>query len=130
MEFAVRPVFLDNFSIDIKNDIIVMKGSLFSQNSEEIMEPFIDAFHDEAVAKGVKQITVDIVELTFLNSSGIKVLAAWISNVDILSEEQRYQILFRCNSAHLWQETSITTLALLSPEVVKKEFVGNFDSYV
>lgn len=130
MEIDIEPVRVDNCTIEMKKGMVMMRGALYTKESETCLSPFFELLHKALMAEKAARIIVDMVELTSLNSAGIKVLAAWISIIDNLPEDKKYRIIFRCNSAHLWQETSITTLIMLSPGIVSKEFVGNFKSYV
>ena len=73
------------------------------------------------VFERVKDIIVDITNLRFLNSAGIRELVDWVMKLNSLTEDEKYKIKFLCSSEHKWQESSISTLIYLNPEFTSKE---------
>ena len=82
------------------------------------MHDFFTELHQYVLEHEIKRVDVDITKLKFLNSAGIKVLIDWIILITELSEDNRYQLFFICDSKSFWQETSINTLAIIDSSIV------------
>jgi hypothetical protein len=81
-----------------------------------VLDRFLGLLHQQAVSRELSEVTLDLWELEFINSSCLKAMVAWIYKVD--TEGRPYKIrLLRDASLH-WQRTSIATLQRLAPEVV------------
>jgi hypothetical protein len=81
-----------------------------------VLDRFLGLLHREALARELLEVTIELRELEFINSSCLKAMVAWIYKVD--TEGRPYKIrLLRDPSLH-WQRTSIATLQRLAPEVV------------
>ena len=81
-----------------------------------VLDRFLGLLHDEALSQELREVTIELAELEFINSSCLKAMVAWIYKVD--TEGRPYTIrLVRDASMH-WQRTSLATLQRLAPEVV------------
>lgn len=81
-----------------------------------VLDRFLGQLHGHALAQALGEVTVELQELEFINSSCLKAMVAWIYKVD--NEGRPYKIrLVRDASLH-WQRTSVATLQRLAPEVV------------
>ena len=80
--------------------------------------------HEKIVNNHLKEIDVDVRELNFLNSRGIREFVFWIMSNEKLSINQKYNINIIYTKKKAWQKMSFTTLALLSPKLVK-QFVAS-----
>jgi hypothetical protein len=81
-----------------------------------VLDRFLGLLHEQAVSRGFQEVTIELRELEFINSSCLKAMVAWIYKVD--TEGRPYKIrLLRDASLH-WQRTSIATLQRLAPDVV------------
>jgi hypothetical protein len=87
------------------------------------IEPFISEVHNSVLSNNIKEIVVDITDLRFLNSAGIRELVDWIMKLGNLTEDKKYRIKFLCSSEYQWQESSMSTLVFLNPECTSKETV-------
>ena len=85
------------------------------------MEPFLNEVHASIVDNNIKDITVDITDLRFLNSAGIRELVDWVMKLNSLEDDKKYKIKFLCSSEHKWQESSMSTLIYLNPDYTSKE---------
>ncbi len=104
-------------------DKITISGSVEVADPGKIMGPFFKEAHQSILANNVKAVDVDITNLTFLNSSGIKEFVDWVIKLEELSDDQRYKINFQCNPELVWQESSISTIELLNSDYISKEGV-------
>ena len=62
--------------------------------------------------------TVDLTQVSFMNSSGILTLVRWITKAKAHGAGTGYKIVLRYDRNVTWQRTSIPTLAKLAPNVV------------
>jgi hypothetical protein len=84
-----------------------------------VLDRFLALLHQQALARELREVTLELEELEFINSSCLKAMVAWIYKVD--TEGRPYKIrLLRDASLH-WQRTSLATLQRLAPEVVTVE---------
>jgi hypothetical protein len=81
-----------------------------------VLDRFLGLLHEQAVSREFREVTLELWELEFINSSCLKAMVAWIYKVD--TEGRPYKIrLLRDASLH-WQRTSLATLKRLAPDVV------------
>jgi hypothetical protein len=81
-----------------------------------VLDRYLGLLHQQAVSRELREVTLELWDLEFINSSCLKAMVAWIYKVD--TEGQPYKIrLLRDASLH-WQRTSIATLQRLAPDVV------------
>lgn len=96
------------FEIKLQNNTLIFVGQLEKMEYAEV-----DAF-----LRGVDQMfsaqncVIDLVNLKFLNSSGIRALATFL-----LGSPKNFEI--RVNNSITWQKESIPALACLKPEGIK-----------
>jgi hypothetical protein len=84
-----------------------------------VLDRYLGLVHQLAVSRELREVTIELEELEFINSSCLKAMVAWIYKVD--TEGRPYKIrLLRDSSLH-WQRTSIATLQRLAPDVVSVE---------
>lgn len=110
--------------LKVENDRVYIIGNIESRQPGDFMTHFFSELHNMLVDKAIGLIEVDITQLKFLNSSGIKELAKWIMNLNSLPDEKKYKIKFICDKNLVWQDTSIATLTFLNPENILKEFIN------
>jgi hypothetical protein len=84
-----------------------------------VLDRFLALLHRQALALELREVTLELEELAFINSSCLKAMVAWIYKVD--TEGQPYKIVLIRNSALHWQRTSLATLQRLAPEIVVLE---------
>jgi hypothetical protein len=81
-----------------------------------VLDRFLGLLHDEALSQELREVTIELAELEFINSSCLKAMVAWIYKVD--TEGRPYTIRLVRDAAMHWQRTSLATLQRLAPEVV------------
>ena len=64
------------------------------QRGNTLLDTFLQAADQQAVAAGVKEIVVDFRELEFMNSSCLKALVTWLRRAREHAPEERYAIRF------------------------------------
>lgn len=98
--------------------LVTITGDIDMQDPAKLLDPFFQELHRQAVQKGTKRVDLDVRQLNFLNSSGIRALAKWIMALLPLKVEQRYQIRMLHNKGLAWQAASLPTLTFLVPGAV------------
>lgn len=86
------------------------------------LAPYLASVHRRVCEERSAMISVDCRELYFMNSSCIKVLLAWISQVSQLPSAERYVIRFLCNPNLPWQRRTVDAMQAFAPRVVESEF--------
>ena len=74
------------------------------------LDRFLTALHREARLHGVKEVTVDMRALDFMNSSCLKSLVSWVTQIQVLSSPTMY-----------WQKRSLHAICCLANEIVSVE---------
>lgn len=101
---------------DISDGIkVVVSGDIDMQDPSTLLDPFFDKIHNGAISSGIKTVELDVTNLTFLNSSGIKAIAKWIMKLATVEANKKYLIKIIQNKAVAWQATSLQTLTFLVP---------------
>lgn len=112
---ALFQVAEEKYSASVVSDAqgtrVQFRGTISTPNPAVVINPFVDAIHDELVKAGAKEVQVDFRELEFCNSSGFKSFIHWIRKIQELPEAQRYGLRFLSNPARKWQRTSLLALS-------------------
>src|SRR5438128_9709292 len=74
------------------------------------LEKLLPRIHAEAKRLGVRDVTVDIRALEFMNSSCFKCFVSWITEIQDLPEAAQYQVKFVSNPQLHWQKRSLHSL--------------------
>lgn len=115
----IKPVHIDGVDIQFINGDVSISGNIIQKNPEIFMFDFFDKLHEFMLENGNRNININIQNLKFLNSSGIKVIVDWIIKVKALPENKRYTICFICDSVSTWQETIISTLSIIDNRIIE-----------
>jgi hypothetical protein len=91
------------------------------QRGNTLLDSFLQAADQQAVAAGVKEIVVDFRELEFMNSSCLKALVTWLRRAREHAPEQRYAIRFVHEPQAHWQIRSFSALAAFGRGVLTIE---------
>jgi len=120
---TAKPIAESGVELKASGTTVTISGSINHPKPGMFMEPFIDEVHNSIVANGIKAISVDITNLRFLNSAGIREFVDWVMKLNELDVAKRYSIKFLCNAEHKWQESSMSTLIFLNAEYTSKETI-------
>lgn len=74
--------------------------------------------HAEAQRLGVKEVVIDLTELEFLNSSGIKHFVSWLRDASLLPAESSYGIRLISSPLVPWQRRSLNALQCFAPKLL------------
>ncbi|HEY4181544.1 MAG TPA: hypothetical protein VGM90_32075 [Kofleriaceae bacterium] len=84
----------------------------------DALEMMLGRVHAEAKRLGVRNVTVDMRKLEFMNSSCFKTLVSWITDVQELPEAARYKVTFLSNPKLYWQKRSLHSLRSFAVDLV------------
>lgn len=81
----------------------------------------LGAVHDAALEHGSQRVTVDLMQLEFMNSSCIKAFVTWLARMQREPEQRQYRVVFVSNPEILWQKGSLRAFQCLAPDHVAVE---------
>jgi hypothetical protein len=82
------------------------------------LDHFLREVHTEAQRCLAEEVTVDVRQLEFMNSSCLKSFVWWISTVQEQLGEGKYRIVFVSSPSVYWQRRSLNALACLANEII------------
>ncbi len=116
----IGPISSSGMFLETKNGEVIISGQTKTSNPGKLMQPFFDDVQDLILKNNINEIKVNIKDLSYLNSSGIKEFANWILKLDALPESRKYTITFVYDPEVKWQETFVSTISCLNQEFIKK----------
>jgi hypothetical protein len=103
-------------------DTLRIKGTITRKEPSADLSGFFKAVHRDAISRRLAEVCVDVSELTFVNSSSIRLFIDWA--VWVKSEPTHgYVLKFRTSRLITWQTTAFSALTSLMKEVVRVERV-------
>jgi hypothetical protein len=112
----IDPIDIDKFQMKAEGNTIYFIGVLSTRNPDALLGPFIEKVHNNVTQMNIKEIKVNLTELSFINSAGIRVLANWVIKNRQLPENKKYKIHFISNYQYAWQKNNMQALTLLNKE--------------
>ena len=82
------------------------------------LDRFLRDVHDEAQRSRVEEVSGDVRQLEFMNSSCLKCFVWWIGTVQEQAPDGRYRIVFVSSPSVYWQRRSLNALACLANELI------------
>lgn len=82
------------------------------------LDRFLRDIHSEAQRCLAEEVTVDVRQLEFMNSSCLKCFVWWIGAVQEQVGDGRYRIVFVSSPTVYWQRRSLNALACLANEII------------
>lgn len=98
------------------------RGTITSKDPGQDLAGFTRAAHRAAMDDGLPELKVDVSELTFVNSSAIRLFIDWATWVKE-SKGKAYKLRFATSRRVTWQKTSFMALRTLAGEVLSVEHV-------
>ena len=95
----------------VDGDIIYVAGEI-----DQLMAGFFEIVHNMALGENLPLVRVDVTELSFLNSSGIKEFLSWILRRNRIPVEKKYKINFLFDPSISWQPVTLPRLRDLDPD--------------
>jgi hypothetical protein len=85
------------------------------------LDPFFRQLHAEMCSSGLPEVTVDLRELYFMNSSCLKAFVSWVVSIAKLPSPSAYRVKFWSNPRLHWQQRSLKAIAAFAPNLVTIE---------
>jgi hypothetical protein len=77
--------------------------------------------HAAAIAAGAREVTVDMRQLEFMNSSCFKTFISWIGQVQEVEAPRQYKVRFLSDGAKHWQRRSLGALTCFAVDLIRVE---------
>jgi hypothetical protein len=100
----------------VDGDTIYMAGEIDQLSPRDFMAGFFEIVHNMALGESLPLVRVDVTELLFLNSSGIKEFLSWILRRNRIPAEKKYKINFLFDPTVSWQPVTLPRLRDLDPD--------------
>ncbi len=82
------------------------------------LDHFLHEVHQEAQRAHVEEVTVDVRQLEFMNSSCLKCFVWWVTTVQDQPVDTKYRIVFLSSPSVYWQRRSLDALACLAGDII------------
>lgn len=102
-------------SLRVDGETVFIAGEIDQLSPRDFMAGFLEIVHSMALSEGLAEVKVDVTELSFLNSSGIKEFLSWILRRNRIPPEKKYKINFLFDPAVAWQPITLPRLRDLDP---------------
>ena len=105
--------------VDREGSVVTLVASgTVDQLSNTAFERALRTLHDDAVASPTTEAVVDLRAVEFMNSSGLKVLLSWISDIQGLEPPHRYAVRFLSNEQMHWQRRSLHVVRCFASDLI------------
>ena len=110
----------ETFKIEVRApDWVKLSGTLAMRRPSDAIQLHLRALHQAALRDKLKRLTVDVTDLTFVNSSAIRLFIDWSTWLEGVAQEKRYLLCFLTDSKISWQRSSFEALKSLSDGVLE-----------
>lgn len=109
--------FSADASIKDRSILVALSGNA-DLNVKFQLDKFLASVHTEAERVGVEEVTVDVRKLEFMNSSCLKCLVGWISQIQDEPPSRQYRVAFLSSPSMYWQRRSLHALSCLASDLV------------
>lgn len=112
---------VDGVVIDVvPTGTLRLKGTITRKEPADDLADFFKLLHRDAMSRHLPEFCVDVTELTFVNSSSIRLFIDWA--VWVRGEpEPRYVLKFRTGRQITWQQTAFSALKTLMTDAISVE---------
>jgi hypothetical protein len=77
--------------------------------------------HGEALRLEVREVTIDMRELEFMNSSCFKAFVSWLGELQDMDPTRQYRIRFLSDEQKHWQRRSLGALSCFAVDLIQIE---------
>jgi hypothetical protein len=85
------------------------------------LERFLAAIHEQARTQHLATVALNVRDLAFMNSSCLKSLVVWVTQIQDLPPDQRYKITVLSSPTLYWQKRSLYAISSLASDIVTIE---------
>jgi hypothetical protein len=96
---------------------VAMRGTIAIPDPGLLLGACFRRLHEASLADGLRELSVDVRQLTFVNSSAIRLFVDWSSWVAIAGAHG-YVLRFRTDRRITWQRTSFAVLQSLGGKAI------------
>jgi hypothetical protein len=115
---AIEAFKMETVTFEVQPDLALqVRGTITVMNPTETIGPYLERVHEAIVADGLKEFTVDVTQLTFVNSSAIRLFADWVIRVE--DGGKPYVLVFNTDASRSWQRTAFRSIASLSDDCIR-----------
>lgn len=98
--------------------LISISGEIDMRDPAKSILPYLIRIHEAAITRDIKIIDIDVRELSYVNSSGIKTIISWLMLSKNIADNKRYHVRIIQNSDIPWQESTFPVIQKLFPELI------------
>jgi hypothetical protein len=84
----------------------------------DALEMLLTRLHSEADRLSIDEVTVDLRDLEFMNSSCFKSFVTWITEIQRMETDRQYKVTFLSNPKLHWQRRSLQSLRCFAVELI------------
>jgi hypothetical protein len=99
---------------------VCLRGELSMRDPIADVGPHVRKIHD-AIAGSGGDLVVDLTELSFVNSSGLRIFLDWIAWIASEPAERRYRLKLRTSRKAMWQAAALPPILMLGGDNVVQE---------
>jgi hypothetical protein len=97
---------------------LVCEGVLDARDAAALVQPELLKLHASLVEEKISTVRLEIANVEYINSSGLKSFMAWFLAASNL-KENRYSIEVEYDQGSSWQQLSLRPMERLAPNTVK-----------
>jgi hypothetical protein len=97
---------------------VSLSGTITLRDPREILGGFFKSLHHAAIQDALRELRMDITELTFVNSSAIRLFADWTTWLKNTPAEKRYSLKFITNAKSTWQRSCFSALLVIARDTL------------
>jgi hypothetical protein len=119
----LEPLHLEGFQIEAEPPARVkLSGMIASREPDAAIASYIRRIHEAIVLDKLPRLDVDIREVTFVNSSGLRVFVDWaLAARGGDAGKPAYRIRFTTDNKITWQRMSLVALQSIAEDVIEIE---------
>ena len=100
--------------------MVVLTGNA-DLNVKTMLDHFLVAVHEASQRQHIPEVEVDVRKLEFMNSSCLKSLVSWVTQIQDLPRGQQYRVTFLSSPTMYWQKRSLHAICCLANDIVSVE---------
>ncbi|HEX7501278.1 MAG TPA: hypothetical protein VF524_13395 [Polyangia bacterium] len=105
-------------SLRVDGDTVFIAGEIDQLSPRDFLAGFFEIVHNMALGESIGEVKVNVTELSFLNSSGIKEFLSWILRRNRISADKKYKINFLFDPTVAWQPITLPRLRDLDADSI------------
>jgi hypothetical protein len=112
------PGFNLRVAFDGGHPVAHCSGVLDGEDAAAKLQPELMKLHEAIIAAGAKAVRLELCDVSYMNSNGIKAFAVWFLKAEG-SREHPYSIDLVYNPEVSWQRWSVGALQVLTPRTLR-----------